>query len=172
MTPLWIACVGSVPGAETCDAAIDLAAPGVDRMLTEYTRARPSLRPDGTALDGGAAVLPLLPGASLTLYHVEPLTTTALAWVMSASHDALRHQRAFLCACWERQTARGEVQTARPERQQAGFLEAPSAWLDRVAEEEGHDVVSEVGQVAIDRARLGPKARAGYSLPRGLTLAR
>lgn len=155
--------IGTLPGARpaTCDPAIDLAKTSA-LALTRYERERS---------EEARAEIVLVPGATPTLFEVQPLSASALRWVRSASDAETQWQRAFMVACHAYVDERGVDHRAKTEKPGL-FVVASDEWLDDVFGAYGGAAVREVAQVALDRAEAGPRALAPFGLPRGLMLPR
>lgn len=169
--PLLVALVGSRPlaGTPTCDEALDLnwKPTEVDpitlsKKLSDYERSRS---------EEDLARLPLLPGKELTLFEVHPLTASQYRYVVQAKTDSEAAHRAFLCACRRIVLPGGarELSTTIPSDSLCARIE----WIDDVVFPTfGQDAIDEVGRIAIERAKAGPKAKLPFSLPLGLMLPR
>lgn len=170
--PLWIAQIGTLPGASppSCDPALNLSAKPADgsslrQALSDYEASR---SPEDLAR------LPVVPGRSLVLYEVRPLAPAALRFAREATSDAMRAHRCFLCVCHAIKDADGNELRAEsfgPVKDLGrGLRQASDEWLDHVVMTFGNDAVSEVATVAFERADAGPRALRPFALPRGRML--
>ncbi len=147
------------------DPAVDLSAPDALQRLAEHARKR---------TQETLQAIPLHPGAQLTLWTLRPLSGAEYAWVMrqsTAPEDTLDYARceaAFQASVHQRIGPDGAasctpVQTGR-------LLLAPESWMEECWALLGASGITELGALAVQRARLrdvGP-----FSLPAGTGLAR
>lgn len=146
------------------DPAFDRRSPRWPDACADYLVAR---HPDTIA------ALPVVQGATPARFTLAPLSVAALDWCRRAESADVQRVRAFLCAC-HAYTDDGGHEHA-PDKittSSEGFAEAPSAWREHVAGEHGMAVVYELGDVALQRATVHPKALDPFVWPRGVALAR
>lgn len=119
------------------------------------------------------AALPVVAGAKPCRWTLEPLSPAALAWVRRTDDANVQRMRAFLCS------AHGYVDELDHEHKPAklteapeGFVEAPVEWRNAALREHGAGVVDELGDLAIQRATVHPRALDPFAWSRGVALQR
>ena len=168
--PLLVALVGSrfAAASPTCDDAIDLdfkpadGAPGITRLLSDYSRSRS---------DEDRDKLPLREGKSLTLFEVQALSAKQLRRAESIVGNVDRTHFVFKCVCLLVKMPDGakDLTTTIP----SDRVCANDEWIDDVIFPTfGQDAIDEVAHVALERAKAGARAKLPFSLPPGLMLAR
>lgn len=163
---LRVALVGSTSQqSPTCDPVLDLAAPGAAARLSAYERTRS---------DADRDALPVLPGARLALFTLQPLTSAGFR-VVDGETGPRRAQNAVALACHSFTDAQGVEHRAADcgglQSIGKGVALASDEWLDLIADTYGQKAIRELAAVVIVRAEVGPDAVAPFGLPRGLMLA-
>ena len=156
---LWVA-----QCADPGDPAFDTAHPQFAVCLARYIRTR--------SLDDLAKV-PVLPGLRPALYLLRPLRTSERTDVLNQPGEALQR---FVAVCTavhkvlvgasiaDGKVSGGTVVEATVSK--GGALPmADAAWMDRLSEEAGGQIVDELGALVIQRANVHPTARGSYRLP-------
>lgn len=168
-TPLRVMLVGTIPGASppTCDPAIDLDSPNAGAALTAYERSR---SPETLA------AIPLKPGMQPVLFTVMPLTTRGMCIVSGSGNEASQECASVLIGCHEYMDAKGVTIRAADHggisEISKGIAYASDDWADYIADTFGFVAIRELASVIRNRAAGGRDAVRGFSLPRGLLLAR
>lgn len=167
--PLWV-----LPIADPADPIIDTAHPECPERVAVYVRTR-------NPLDLGR--LPQVEGQRTTLWLLKPLSSTERAVVMGEPAEERRRALAFRVACHKRVDDAG----ISPEGLPVGGVPcdarvdrvdgvttaiAPESWADEAQARGGGQLISELGQLAIDRATVSPRKVAPFRLPWGLAPAR
>jgi len=146
------------------DPALDRASPKWPDACAEYLTAR---HPD--QIDA----LPLVAGGVLSRFTLEPLSVAALDWCRRGDTPDIQRARAFLCSCHRVIDETGhEHVPSKITRTAEGFPEAAADWRITIAGEHGMAVVCELGDVALQRATVHPRALDPFVWPRGVVLAR
>lgn len=167
--PLWV-----LPIADPADPIIDTAHPECPERVAVYVRTR-------DPLDLGR--LPRVEGQRTTLWLLKPLSSTERAVVMGEPAEERRRTLAFRIACHERVddagiSGDGLPVGGTPVKAQAEKVDgaatsfAPESWVDAAQAIGGGQLVSELGQLIIDRANVHPRKLAPFRLPWGLAPAR
>lgn len=117
--------------------------------------------------------LPLLGAERPTRWTIEPLSPAALEWVRRTDDPSVQRTRAFLCSAHSYlDESDHEHRASKITEAAGGFNEASIEWRNAVAREHGQAVIDELGDVAIQRAMVHPRALDPFVWPRGVALAR
>lgn len=146
------------------DPAFDRSSRAWPDALAEYLSAR---HPEQIA------ALPTHPGATPARFTLEPLSVAALDWCRRAESPDVQRVRAFLCSVHRYLDDEGHEHTpSKITRTPDGFAEASADWREHVAREHGMGAVYELGDLALQRAVVHPRALDPFVWPRGVALAR
>ena len=149
-------------GGDSCDPAIDLDAPGISAMLTEYQRTRSQ-----AALDA----LPLRPGKEPARFKIRRVSQGELRYILSDDSFVGQAHRAVSCGCHEFADAAGREHKARVVSE-SGSAFADSTWLDEIGDEYGGAALMEIGHAVIQWAQAPRSALAPFVSAPGLALPR
>lgn len=151
----------------TCDPAIDLDAPNVQKLLSTYERSRS---------DTDRAAIPLRPGVKPVLFKVQPfLNAPGTRYVKGAMGIELVHRAVQVCV--HAYVGEDGVEVKASDRGylaeiSKGFVIANDAWVDELRAQCGDAGLAELAQIVHDRTEAGPRALTPFRLPPGLMLAR
>lgn len=146
------------------DPALDRTSPRWPDACAEYLTARHPSQIEA---------LPLVAGGALSRFTLEPLSVAALDWCRRGDTPDIQRVRAFLCACHGYTDEEGHQHApAKITRTADGFPEACAEWRTDVSREHGMAVVYELGDVALQRSTVHPRALDPFVWPRGVALAR
>jgi len=149
-------------GGDSCDPAIDLDAPGISALLTEYQRTRSQ-----AALDA----LPLRPGKEPARFKIRRVSQGELRYILSDDSFVGQAHRAVACGCHEFTDASGREHKARVVSE-SGSAFADPAWLDEIGDEYGGAALMEIGHAVIQWAQAPRSALAPFASAPGLVLSR
>ena len=146
------------------DPALNRRSPAWPDALADYLGARHP---------AALAALPLLGVETPCRWTLNPLTPAALEWVRRTDDVSVQRSRAFLCtAHYYLDENDHEHAPAKISEAPGGFMEASIEWRNAVQRDHGQALIEELGDVAIQRAMVHPRALDPFVWPRGVALTR
>jgi hypothetical protein len=150
--PTWVYSVIELERARAVDSANPIA------DLFEYSKSRDSSK------------LKIKPDVKVSKFHIRALTQSNVTGIMSVPQASAKHRGAFIYGCTEIE-GYADGKSAKPTlphgKDRKIWNEAEGDELDEVCAELGHDVIDEIGQHILERARLGKRYRGTvpYAVP-------